>query len=89
MYSSLDKIDAVVKSPLRYVQTDHRSVDEIAANPELTTLFALTRVLNPRAHAETQGLQATIVYVTAQGELPACLRDVLAVTGASSRTRVP
>lgn len=83
MYSSLDKIDAVVKSPLRYVQTDHRSVDEIAANPEVTTLFALTRVLNPRAHAETQGARATIVYVTAQDELPACLRDVLAVTGAS------
>lgn len=83
MYSSLDKIDAVVKAPLRYVQTDHRTADEIAATPEVTTLFALTRILNPRAYGESQGLRPTILYVTEHGDLPACLRDVLAATGAT------
>ncbi len=83
MYSSLDKIDAVVKTPLRYVQTDHRTTDEIAATPEVTTLFALTRILNPRAYGESQGLAPTILYVTQHDALPACLKDVLAATSAS------
>lgn len=83
MYSSLDKIDAVVKAPLRYVQTDHRTSDEIAATPEVTTLFALTRILNPRAYGESQGLSPTILYVTEHDDLPPCLRDALAATSAS------
>ena len=83
MYSSLDKVDWIAKEPLRYVQTDHRSNDEIEAAPELTTLFALTRVLNAQQHAASQGLSAQVVYVTVHDDVPECLRDALAATGAS------
>ena len=83
MFSTLDKIDAVVNKPLRYVQTDHRTAEEIEATPELSTLFALARILNPQAHGEAQGVKPAVVYVTAQADVPACLRDVLAATGAT------
>jgi hypothetical protein len=44
MYSSLHEIDVTAETPNGplYVQTDHRTADEIAAEPELSTLFALT-----------------------------------------------
>ena len=83
MYSSLDKIDAVAKSPLRYVQTDHRSAEAMLDSPEVSTLFALTRILAPRHHADIQGVSPTIIYATSHDEVPEWLREVLAVTGAS------
>lgn len=47
MYSSLDKIDIVARSPdgrKLLVQTDHREPREIEEDVELSVLFALTRV---------------------------------------------
>ena len=85
VYSSLDKIDVVTGGPTTFVQTDHRSRDEMEATPEITTLFALTRVLNPQQHAERQGLDGPVVYVTSHADLPDCLREALAVTGAQHR----
>ncbi|HVV87714.1 MAG TPA: hypothetical protein VHE35_31960 [Kofleriaceae bacterium] len=87
MYSSLDKIDLVVDSPLRYVQTDHRSAEELAANPDLATLFALTRILKPQQHARSTGVDAQVVYATTDAGLPAFLEDVLAATGAGHQVR--
>jgi hypothetical protein len=84
MYSSLHKIDFAAKSPNGplYVQTDHRSADEIAAEPEISTLFALTRILLARAHGAKQpGPAPTIVYAS-PGEVPSFLVEVLASAGA-------
>lgn len=80
MYASLDKIDLVVEGPRRFVQTDHRTSAELAATPELTTLFALARVLNPRQHPD--GADVPVVYAVTEAEPPACLQDVLGATGA-------
>jgi hypothetical protein len=81
VYSSLDKLDVVTRGPTSYVQSDHRSADEIAATPEVSTLFALARVINAQAHAAVAG-PGPVIYATPHDELPACVRDVLAATGA-------
>jgi hypothetical protein len=84
MYSSLHKIDVTASTPNGplYVQTDHRSADEIAAEPEISTLFALTRILLARAHGAKQpGPAPTIVYASI-GEVPDFLVEVLASAGA-------
>ena len=84
MYSSLHKIDVTASTPNGplYVQTDHRSADEIAAEPEISTLFALTRILLARAYGAKQpGPAPTIVYASI-GEVPDFLIEVLASAGA-------
>jgi hypothetical protein len=84
MYSSLHKIDVTASTPdgPLYVQTDHRSADEIAAEPEISTLFALTRILLARAYGAKQpGPAPTIVYAPI-GEIPDFLVEVLASAGA-------
>jgi hypothetical protein len=84
MYSSLHKIDVTASTPNGplYVQTDHRSADEIAVEPEISTLFALTRILLARAYGAKQpGPAPTIVYA-AIDEVPDFLVEVLASAGA-------
>ena len=80
MYSSLDRIDIVAgddpDKPL-FVQTDHRSADEIEAERELSTIFALTKVLAPKRMNEN----ATVCYAP-MGELPPFFEDVLGAAGA-------
>ena len=68
MYSSLHKIDVTASTPNGplYVQTDHRSADEIAAEPEISTLFALTRILLARAYGAKQPGPAPTISPTAQ-----------------------
>lgn len=80
MYSSLDRIDIVAgddpEHPL-FVQTDHRSAAEIEEDRELSTIFALTKVLAPLRMNEN----ATVCYAPAS-ELPAFFEDVLGAAGA-------
>jgi hypothetical protein len=84
MYSSLDKIDILAKGDAGealVVQTDHRQRDEIEAEPELSVLFALTRLINPRQTIQARGeTLGDIVYV-AFDEPPAFLRDAIAAAG--------
>lgn len=85
MYCSLDKIDLAAQVGGRTVaiQTDHRSRGEIEAQPELSALFAMARVLNARCHlAEGGVVDAPVHYVTSD-EVPALLRDALAAVGAT------
>jgi len=85
MYSSLDKIDLLAEEPAGALvaQTDHRSREEIEAEPELSTLFAMIRVLGPRQMmAREQRPLAAIVYV-AFAEPPGFLIDALASVGAA------
>lgn len=94
MYSSLGKIDVVTADPVQYIQTDHRRRDEIEAEPELSVLFALTRIIKAHAYAKAQGVEATVVYATAEDDPPAFLREALAAANAtleraSDRQRTP
>ncbi|MGN6109961.1 MAG: hypothetical protein ACTHU0_32950 [Kofleriaceae bacterium] len=85
MYCSLDKIDlaARVDGEQVGVQTDHRARAEIEAEPELSALFAMARVLNARGHLADQGHpDAPVRYVVAD-EPPELLRSALAAVGAT------
>jgi len=46
MYCALDRVD-IIAGTHRF-QTDHRTVEEIEQEPELSVLFALTRITNAR-----------------------------------------
>ncbi len=82
MYSSLQKIDiATDTSPPLFFQTDHRDSDEIEAEPEISVLFGLARILNAKHHAASQKVDATVVYVALSSQLPAFLVDAIAAAG--------
>lgn len=84
MFCALDKIDLVSGDDALTVavQTDHRTAAEIEGTPELSALFAMTRVLNARSHLRDEGTKATeIRYVVAEAP-PAILREALVATGA-------
>ena len=88
MYSSLRKADFVVQdkaNPEKKVafQTDHRSVDEVAAEEEISVLFALTRILVPQRHGNL-----AVRYVALAGLHPALAR-VVASTGATASVGGP
>lgn len=81
MFSSLDRIDIVLKGePPTYVQTDHRDAAEIEREPELSVLFALTRVLNPKREAKPGQPHPVVLYV-AKERPPDFLRRAVAVAG--------
>ena len=84
MYCSLDKIDLAAEVDGRHVamQTDHRSVAEIEAEPELSVLFAMARVLNARSHLMQEHQDGSVRYVVAE-EPPPVLRQALGAVGAT------
>lgn len=67
MYSSLDRIDLVTQDPRTgkksFHQTDHRPTVEVQQEVEVSTLFALTRVLNARQMGEREG-GVRVLYVS-------------------------
>jgi hypothetical protein len=83
MYTTLDRIDIVTKKKedgrAGYVLTDHRSADEIEAEPELSVLFALTRVSAACAMGEREG-GADVSYVCRSAP-PGFLREAVAAAG--------
>lgn len=82
MYCSIDKIDLL--SPPVAIQTDHRSREEIDAEPELSALFAMARVLNARGHMAEDGYRdAAVHYVVPQCDVSPVLRDALCAVGAT------
>jgi hypothetical protein len=87
VYCSLDKIDLAAQVDGRQIalQTDHRSAAEIEAEPELSVLFAMARVLNAREHLAETGhpdpLDA-VRYIVAD-EPPALLVEALRAVGAT------
>src|SRR5262245_43586164 len=82
VYSSLDRIDIVIKEGDRNVcvQTDHREAQEIDAEPEVSILFALTRMINPLRHKKSEG--TPIVRYAAMYRPPSLIERVAALTGA-------
>lgn len=67
MFFRLDRIDAVTgdkgSGKLLFIQTDHRSAEEIRRAEDLSVLFALTRVLNPRAGGPPDDVEVQYVCV--------------------------
>lgn len=83
MYCSIDKIDLAARVEGRpiAVQTDHRRRAEIEAEPELSALIAMARVLNARAHLMAEGHAGATVHYALVDEPPPFLREALAACG--------
>lgn len=87
MYCSIDKIDLLSPctsrgSPIA-IQTDHRSPEEIEAEPELSSLYAMARVINARGHLADDGHSDAAVHYVLPAEVPDVLRDALTAVGAT------
>jgi hypothetical protein len=84
VYCSLDKVDLAAQVDGRQVaiQTDHRAAAEIEAAPELSVLYAMSRVLNARSHLLLEGATSTEVHYVVADDPPPVLREALAATGA-------
>ena len=89
MYCSIDKIDLLTSlagKPVA-IQSDHRSREEIEAEPELSALFAMARVLNARGHLAEDGHRDAAVHyalpVLVPDDIPGALRDALTAVGAT------
>jgi hypothetical protein len=84
MFSSLDRADIELKpGPDRrqkFVQTDHRTAVEIEETLELSVLFALIRILNPKRLAEA-GSPEPIIFYAAQELPPELLRRAIHTAG--------
>ena len=85
MYCSIDKIDLLSPAAGKPVaiQTDHRSREEIEAEPELSALYAMARVINARGHLAEDGHGDAAVHYVLPDEVPPTLRDALTAVGAT------
>ncbi|HEY1016385.1 MAG TPA: hypothetical protein VGE07_26990 [Herpetosiphonaceae bacterium] len=86
MYSSLDRIDITTAGENGrrwYIQTDHRSADEMAQATELSTVLALLRILNAQRLADSEGAQGEIRYVVSSPPPAFMLRAIAAAGGRS------
>jgi hypothetical protein len=83
VYCSIDKIDLAARVDGRpiAVQTDHRPRAEIEAEPELSVLFAMARVLNARTHLHESGHGDAIVHYAISDDAPPLLREALGAVG--------
>ena len=84
VYCSIDRIDLATRvhgQPVA-IQTDHRSREQIEAEPELSVLCAMARVLNARDHLAEDGHRDAAVHYVVPDDAPEILRDALAAVGA-------
>jgi hypothetical protein len=85
MFSSLDKIDIVLEGKdgrTRYVQTDHRTAQEVEAQAASSTLMALVRVLNPMRAPSAGGQPPLVEYFALNmTPVPAFLRQAVQAAG--------
>lgn len=83
MYCSIDKIDLAARVDGRpiAVQSDHRARAAIEAEPELSVLYAMARVLNARTHLCETGHPDAIVHYAVTEDPPPLLREALGAVG--------
>ncbi len=84
MFCSLDSVDIVYTAPdgrERWMQTDHRRPAQIEAEPELSVLFALIRLLDPPRHQGPAAERPVLEY-RCQHHPPEFLRAAIAGAGA-------
>jgi hypothetical protein len=92
MFSSLDRADIVLKPTdgrKHFVQTDHRTAAEVEEEPELSVLFALVRVLNPKRMAEKGDPEPVVLYETMHQPPEFLCRAIAAAGGRLSVARNP
>lgn len=85
MFSTLDKIDFAYTGRdgrTHWMQTDHRPPDEIEAEPEISLIFALIRLIGPQQAKPVEGSEPVIEYMCTL-QPPEFLRAAIAATGAS------
>jgi hypothetical protein len=84
VFSSLDRFDIVLKpgpdGRQQVLQTDDRTAAEVEREPELSTLFAVIRVLQAKRMA-TRGSPEPVVFYVAQERPPAFLRRAIRAAG--------
>lgn len=84
MFSSLDRVDIVLKPGAdgrkQFVQTDHRRATEIEQERELSALFALVRVLNPKRMVDVSAPEPVVLY-SVQERPPEFFRRVIHAAG--------
>ncbi len=83
MYCSLSSIDIVaMKADGReeYTQVDHREAGEIERDRELSTIFALIRMLNPKRAAKPGEPEPSVVYCSIH-QPPEFLREAVRAAG--------
>jgi len=85
VYCSIDKIDLATRldGQAIAVQTDHRNRDELEAEPELTVLFAMARVVNARSQLADDGHPRAAVHYVVSADPPTSLREALTAAGAT------
>ena len=86
MYASLGRLDMTATDPKTgitvAVLTDHRKREEIEAEPELSVLFALARVVQARGYTSAAGNPVSEVIYNPWNEPPPFLLEALGATGA-------
>lgn len=84
MFSSLDRADIAMESPVdgrvEFVQTDHRSANELEQDRELATLFLLIRILQPKRMVKP-GSPEPMVSCLFMEPPPEFIREVVASCG--------
>ncbi len=83
MYSSLERADFMVQHKdgmSIYVQTDHRTAADIESEPDLSTAFAIIRVLYPTRTGRQQGTPFKVHY-TLNEPPPEFLHQAIASAG--------
>lgn len=83
MYCSIDKVDIAARVDGRpiAVQTDDRARAAIEAEPELSILYAMARVLNARTHLSESGHPDAVVHYAVCEDPPPLLREALGAVG--------
>lgn len=84
MFSSLDRVDLAYAGPdgrVRWLQSDHRRPAQIEAEAELSLLYALIRLLDPRRSFPADAPQPVLEY-RCQHMPPMFLRAAIASAGA-------
>jgi hypothetical protein len=84
MYTSLDRIDLAIPAEdtgrTEYVLTDHRNAAEVESEPEISVLFALTRVLAAKSMAARER-GGDVTYACLGGAPPASLQEAVTTAG--------
>lgn len=84
MYCSLEKLDLGIALPSGlacFIQTDHRTADEITASAPLSVLFAITRCLVAHSAAAQSGRRPFRVVYQLAADPPAFLSAAVAAAG--------
>jgi hypothetical protein len=86
MHASLDRVDGSGQEPdgrMKYIQTDHRTPDEIARDRHVSVIFAIVRLRNARIYSWKETFNPLVIYSFPKGPAPPdFLREAIAAADA-------